>query len=73
MTDPRWRRAEQLRGRLLRELKAQPIPAHSLWWRVMDNEFPGSTVTGAELLRALQVLRREGRVRYVRPNWELVP
>jgi len=77
MRDPRARRAEQLRAHVAAALSkaradhAGGLSAEALWWKVSD-VFPGSRVRGKEVRHALQALRQAGRVRYARPNWELV-
>lgn len=71
--DPRWRRAERIRQAVLAELTARRAPAtRSMIHIAVRNCAPGSVVPPYEVARALQVLRRAGRVRYVRPKWELV-
>jgi hypothetical protein len=78
MSDPRRRRAEQLREMVLREVRHEVkrwsvgISAETLWWRLHDKAFPGSVVRSGEVRRALQSLRRDGIIRYARPLWELV-
>lgn len=68
--DPRRRRAEQIREKVLVELRAGALTHDVVVMRVAF-ALPGRIERG-QVQHALQTLRRAGRVRYRRPNWELV-
>jgi hypothetical protein len=71
VTDPRSRRAEQLRDLVLLILTNNgPLRFSELVEQVRGRSI--SPVDDRAVDRALQALRRSGRVRYQRPTWEPV-
>lgn len=71
MTDPRHRRAALIRDHVLMQLQRGPAPAHLVLYMARDGLL--GDVSGRQVERALQQLRREGRVRYHERRWELCP
>lgn len=72
MTDPRWKRAEQLRELvLLAVTNSGPLRFSDVLDQVRGRSI--SPIDDRAVDRALQGLRRAGRVRYRRPIWEATP
>jgi hypothetical protein len=72
VTDPRWKRAAQVRELVLLVLgDIGPLPFSDVLARVRRRSI--APVRDRDVDRALQALRRAHRVRYQRPFWERVP
>lgn len=69
MTDPRRRRAAEVRDQVLAHLQAGPLDTEALWRRVRFAMM--GYLEAAQLEYALQALRSEGKVSWERPRWRL--
>lgn len=69
--DPRRRRAEQIRDQVLVDLAAGPLWFGELY-ELISRRVVG-VLHDSQLVHALDVLRKAGKVRFVSAGWELVP